>query len=233
MAGKGVAKEYAWDTEKYLRFTPKLFATVREQFGDDLLFLHDAHHRMTPIEAARLAKELEPHHLFWMEDPIDEDNAEGFRTIRQHSTTPLAVGEVYNALVDYRTLITEQLIDYVRTPIVHCGGITHAMKLANFAGAFDIKTGFHGATDLSPVTMAAALHMGQAINNFGIQEHMPHQPVVSEVFKTNYSFSDGYMTIDDTPGIGVEFDETACKKFPYDPATLPVNRLMDGTLVNW
>lgn len=232
-AGKGLPKEDFWDTHKYLNWAPKLFGKVREHFGEDLLLLHDVHHRLTPIEAGRLGKELEPFHLYWMEDAVTGELQEGLEIVRQHTTTPIAIGEVFNSVYDYTTLISKQLIDFVRMPIVHGGGITHLQKVAAFAAIYHVQTGFHGATDLSPINMAAALHFDFAINNFGIQEYMPHEEVVNEVFKTNYKFEDGFMYIDDTPGIGVDIDEEAAEKFPYSPASLPVNRKADGTLFYW
>ncbi len=232
-AGKGLPKEDFWDTHKYLNWAPKLFGKVREHFGEDLLLLHDVHHRLTPIEAGRLGKELEPFHLYWMEDAVTGELQEGLEIVRQHTTTPIAIGEVFNSVYDYTTLISKQLIDFVRMPIVHGGGITHLQKVAAFAAIYHVQTGFHGATDLSPINMAAALHFDFAINNFGIQEYMPHEEIVNEVFKTNYKFEDGFMYIDDTPGIGVDIDEEAAEKFPYSPASLPVNRKADGTLFYW
>lgn len=232
-AGKGLPKEDFWDTHKYLNWAPKLFSKVRDQFGEDPLLLHDVHHRLTPIEAGRLGKELEPFHLYWMEDAVTGELQEGLEIVRQHTTTPIAIGEVFNSVYDYTTLISRQLIDFVRMPIVHGGGITHLQKVAAFAAIYHVQTGFHGATDLSPINMAAALHFDFAINNFGIQEYMPHEKIVSEVFKSNYTFEDGYMYIDDTPGIGVDIDEEAAEKFPYSPASLPVNRKADGTLFYW
>ncbi len=232
-AGKGLPAEESWDTSRYLRFIPGVFRKVREEFGDDVHLLHDVHNRCTPTEAARLAKELEPFHLFWLEDPVSGELQEGLRFIRQHSTTPLAIGEVFNTIYDYSTLISEQLVDYIRMPLVHGGGITHLLKVAAFASVYHISTGFHGATDLSPVNLAASLHFDFAVNNFGIQEFMPHQEIVNEVFKTNYIFVDGYMKLDDTPGIGVDIDEKAASKYPYAMARLPVNRKSDGTMFNW
>jgi mannonate dehydratase len=140
---------------------------------------------------------------------------------------------VFNSVYDYTTLFTEQLIDYFRMPPVHGGGLTHLLKVAAFASIYHIHSGFHGATDLSPVNLAASLHFDTAVNNFGIQEYMPHQEIVNEVFRINYSFSDGFMTIDDTPGLGVEIDENAAARFPYVMARLPVNRKSDGTMFNW
>jgi mannonate dehydratase len=232
-AKRGMPEETSWSPSKYMSFIPKLFSKIRDIYGDDIELLHDVHHRCTPIEAARLAKELEPFRLFWLEDPVSGELQEGLRLIRDHSVTPLATGEVFNSVYDYTTLFTEQLIDYFRTPISHGGGITHLLKIAAFASAYHIKSGFHGATDLSPVNMAAALHFDMAINNFGIQEYMPHQPLVSEVFKTEYYYEQGYLYLKDVNGLGVDIDEKAAKKYPYQRAYLPVNRKEDGTMFNW
>ncbi len=232
-AQKGKAHEEFWDTSKYLNFIPSLFKKVREVYGENIQLLHDVHHRCTPVEAARLAKELEPYHLLWLEDPVAGELQEGLRLIRQNSTTPLAIGEVFNSIYDYSTLFTEQLIDYVRMPLVHGGGVTHMLKVAAMASFYHISSGFHGATDLSPVNLAAAIHFNMAINNFGIQEYMPHQDIVNEVFKINYRFTDGYLLIDDSPGTGVDIDEKVASKYPYTLARLPVNRKTDGTMFNW
>jgi len=232
-AEKGLAQTEYWDTARYLNFIPSLFEKARNEFGDDVHLLHDVHHRCTPIEAARLAKELEPYHLLWLEDPVSGELQEGLRLVRSHSTTPIAIGEVFNTIYDYTTLITEQLIDYIRMPLVHGGGITHLLKVASMASVYHIQTGFHGATDLSPVNMAAAIHFNKAINNFGIQEYMPHQEIVNEVFNTNYNFNKGFLFIDDTPGIGVGIDEKKAEKYPYQMASLPVNRKSDGTMFYW
>jgi mannonate dehydratase len=232
-ATKGLPREESWDTAKYLRFAPALFEKTRAVHGPDVHLLHDVHHRLTPIEAARLAKDLEPFRLFWLEDPVAAELQEGLRLIRRHSTTPIAIGEVMNSVYDFTTLITEQLIDYARMPPVHGGGVTHVMKLAALASVYHVSTGFHGATDLSPVNLAASLHIDLAINNFGIQEYMPHASTVNDVFRVNYRYEAGYLYIDDTPGIGVDIDEEAAKKYPYSPASLPVARKADGTLFHW
>ncbi|MCZ9340720.1 bifunctional D-altronate/D-mannonate dehydratase, partial [Streptomyces sp. TRM76130] len=84
---------------------------VRERFGFGFHLLHDVHHRLSPIEAARFGKSVEACRLFWMEDPTPAENQEAFRLIRQHTTTPIAVGEVMNSVWDVQHLITEQLID--------------------------------------------------------------------------------------------------------------------------
>ena len=232
-AEKGLPPENLWSTEKYLLHVPKLFEALRLKFGDDLHLLHDAHHRLTPIEAARLGKSLEAYHLFWLEDPVAAELQEGFRVIRRHTTTPLAVGEVFNSVWDAHLLITEQLIDYLRMTVVHGGGLTHLKKTAALAEIYHVQTGCHGATDLSPVAMAAALHFDISINNLGIQEYMPHTRETDEVFSHTYSFHNGYLHPGDGPGLGVDYDEKRAENFPYERAYLPINRKLDGTLFNW
>jgi mannonate dehydratase len=232
-AERGLPSEGRWSTEKYLRHVPRLFARIRDQYGDDVHLLHDCHHRLTPIEAGRLGKELEPYHLFWIEDPTPAELQEGFRVIREHTTTPIATGEVLNSLWDVKELIENQWIDYVRTTLVHAGGFTHLKKIADFAAIYHVRTGCHGATDLSPVTMAGALHFGLAIHNFGIQEHMPHNEETDAVFPHHYKFEGGYMYPGDAPGLGVDLDEKLAAKYPYQRAYLPVNRKLDGTLFDW
>lgn len=225
--------ENLWSTEKYLDSLPKLFEKARAKFGFDHHFLHDVHHRLTPIEAARLGKSLEPYRLFWMEDAVVADNQESFRLIRQHTVTPLAVGEIFNSIHDCRNLITEQLIDYIRCTVVHAGGITHLRRIAALADLYNVRTGCHGATDLSPVSMAAALNFDLSIPNFGVQEYMRHTKETDEVFPHSYSFKDGYLNLSDRPGLGVDVDEKLAAKYPYKRAYLPVNRLEDGSMYNW
>jgi len=232
-ARKGLPEVQVWATEPYLDFTPRLFEAIRDRHGMDFHLLHDAHHRITPIEAARLGKALEPCRLFWLEDPTPAENQEAFRLIRQHTTTPLAVGEVFNTIWDCKDLIQNQLIDYIRTTVVHAGGITHLRRIADLAGLYQVRTGCHGATDLSPICMGAALHFDLWVPNFGIQEYMRHSEATDAVFPHAYRFEDGFMYPGEAPGHGVEIDEALAAKYPYDPASLPVARLQDGTLWSW
>ena len=225
--------EAVWSTTKYLDHVPRLFDRLRDKFGFEPHLLHDSHHRLTPIEAARLGKSLEPYRLFWLEDTVPAENQDGFRLIRQHTVTPLAVGEVFNTIWDCKDLIGEQLIDYIRTSVVHAGGVTHLRRIADYAALHHVRTGCHGATDMSPVCMGAALHFGLWVPNFGIQEYMRHTPETDAVFPHAYSFADGYLHPGETPGHGVDIDEAEAAKFPYKRAYLPVNRLEDGTLFHW
>ena len=232
-AQKGMPLESVWSTERYLDFVPPMFDRLRREVGFDVHLLHDVHHRLAPIEAARLGKSLEPYRLFWLEDPVPAENQAAFRTIRQHTTTPIAVGEVFNTIYDAAQLIEEELIDYIRMTVVHGGGISHLRKVASLAELHHVRTGCHGATDLSPVAMAAALHFDLSVHNFGVQEYMRHTPDTDRVFPHAYTFEGGAMHPGDAAGLGVDIDETVAAGYPYDPAYLPVNRKLDGTVHSW
>src|SRR5262245_7897996 len=206
-AESALPAQTVWSTPKYLDTVPQLFERLRVDHGPDIELLHDVHHRLRPIEAARLARALEPYRMFWLEDPTPAEDQRAFELIRQHSVTPLAVGEVFNSIWDCKHLIESRLIDYIRTTIVHAGGITHVRRIADFAALHQVHTGFHGATDLSPVCMGAALHFDAWVPNFGIQEYMHHTAETLEVFPSDYSFRDGRLLCGESPGHGVTIDE--------------------------
>lgn len=232
-ADSELPNETRWDTAAYLRHAPRLFEKLRDTFGFEHHLLHDGHHRMTPIEAARLGKALEPYQLFWLEDATPAENQDAFKLIRQHTTIPLAVGEIFNTIWDAKELIQNQLIDYLRMTVVRSGGITHLRRIADLAALYQVRMGSHGATDLSPVTMGAALHFDTWVPNFGIQEYMRHTDETDAVFPHDYRFEDGYLLCGETPGHGVDIDEELAARYPYKPAYLPVARLQDGTMWNW
>src|SRR5664280_1341888 len=225
--------ETVWETRPYLEFVPKMLHAVREKLGFDFHLLHDVHHRLTPIEAAELGKRIEDCSLFWLEDPTPAELQESFRIIRRHTTTPIAVGEVFNSIWDCQQLIEEQLIDYIRMDAAHSGGLTHLRKIAALGELHNVRTGCHGATDLSPVCLAADLHFGISVPNFGIQEYMRHSDETDAVFPHSYRFESGYLHPGEEPGLGVELDESLLERFPYKRTYLPVARLRDGSVASW
>jgi mannonate dehydratase len=233
-AGRGTAPlEEVWDTDAYLRYAPMALAAAREHVGPDVALLHDAHHRLNPNQAARLARSLEPVDLFWLEDVTPAENQEVLRHVRRHTTVPLAIGEVFNTIWEFQQLITEQLIDVVRAAVTHAGGISHLRRIAALAEVWQIRLGPHGPSDVSPVALAASLHVGLATPNFAIQEYMGYPDVVHEVFRHDWTYADGHLHPGAAPGLGVDVDEALAARFPYERAYLPVARRRDGTLTDW
>ena len=182
-ADTAVPSESVWSTPHYLRHLPRMLAAVREAHGEELDLLHDVHHRLTPNEAARLGRDVEEFRLWWLEDPVPAELQEGFRHLRRHTTTPIAVGEVFNTHLGLPAA-SHRAAHRLRPDVRHAtpAASPTCAGSSSLADLHSVRTGSHGATDLSPVAMAAALHVDVSVPNFGIQEHMPHTALTDEVF---------------------------------------------------
>lgn len=233
--GDGGAMPYVerWEPTPYLHTIPKMFAHLRDKIGWDVELFHDVHERLTPVQAARLAKELEPYRLFFLEDPLRPEHKESFRLIRQHSVTPIAMGELFHTKYECLPLITEQLIDFIRCDLGHIGGITEAKKIAAVAECYSVQTAWHGPGDIAPPTHAANVHLDLAVPNFGVQEMVFFPDIVQEVLPGSPTFKDGYLQVTDAPGLGTDVDEEAAKRYPYDRNYLPMTRRADGSMHDW
>jgi len=221
-----------YDPDVYMLTVQKMFEHVRARVGFELNLLHDIHERLHPIEAVRFAKSLEPYRLFFLEDPLAPDQIEWFRQIRAHAAVPIAMGELYNNPVEWKQLIAEQLIDFIRVHISQIGGVTPARKLAALCEAFSVRTAWHGPGDVSPVGHAANLHLDLVCHNFGIQEFSGFNDALREVFPGCPEIRNGYLYANDQPGFGIDIDETLAARYPCEPAVIQWTqaRLPDGTL---
>ncbi len=227
-------KAEIWDSDRYIRFMPGALEQIRDRFGTDLKLLHDVHHRLTPREAAAFAKAAEPVGLYWLEDPTPAEDQNALRLIRQHSTTPIAIGEVFNSIWDCNTLIEQELIDFIRVSVTYAGGITHTKRIVDLAGLHHIRTGFHGAPSHSPISMAAQHHLNAWAPNFGIQEYLVlGTPECEAMFPSDHILKDGLFYVSDAPGLGVDFDESEATKYEYTPGSHPIVRFEDGTMWNY
>ncbi len=226
--------EQAWDTNKYLNFIPELFRQARSKYGEEIELLHDVHSRLSPIEAGRLGKALEPYHLLFLEDAVTAENQANYRLLRQTTVTPLAVGETFNSIWDAKELIETQSIDYLRAAATHAGGITAMRRMADFAALYKVRTAPHGPPDISPIGHAAHAHLNSWAPNFGIQEFVGFGGAqMTAVFRHPLRFEEGYLHLNDSPGLGVDFVVEEAEKYPYKRSYLPVSRLGDGTLWDW
>lgn len=222
-----------FEPRPYLRTIPRLFDYLRGKLSWEVELIHDTHERLGPVDAAQLAKDLEPYRLFFLEDLLRPEHKQSFRLVRQHSTTPLAMGELYHDKWECLPLITEQLIDYIRCDLGHSGGITEGKKIAAIAEPYYVKTAWHGPGDIAPITHAANVHLDLAITNFGVQEFTIFPDQVNEVIPGAPEFKSGYLTVSDAPGLGCDINEELAKKYPYQRAYLPMARRLDGSLQDW
>ncbi len=226
--------EEDWCTTKYFAMVEDLFKEARKHLGDKVHLLHDVHSRLTPVESARLGKLLEPYNLLFLEDASIAENQDNYKLIRQHTTTPLAIGETYNTIWDCKDLIQNQLIDYIRTAATHAGGITPMRRIADFANMFNVRTAPHGAPDLSPICFSAHLHLNTWAPNFGIQEYVGlGNEQMQQIFLQDIRVEEGMAYVSEQPGLGIDFNEEAAQQYPYKRSYLPVSRLEDGTLWHW
>ena len=244
-APAGAAKGVYLDTKKYIRETVRMFDRIRELFGDSIGLVHDVHERIAPSDCVRLAKALEPYDLTFLEDPVPLEQTEWIRRIRESSGIPIAEGELFNNPKEWRELIQERLIDYIRVHITQIGGITPARKLQIFAEQYGVRTAWHGPGDMSPLAHAANVHIDLAAPNFGVQEWSGIEPpnfviqelkgphgALLEVFPGLPEYRDGYVYANDLPGLGVDLNEQEAVKYPCENTvtTWTQTRRPDGAL---
>jgi mannonate dehydratase len=220
-----------YDPKTYMRGIVELFEHIRSTIGWEIELIHDVHERLAPIDAVGFAKQLEKFQLFYLEDALPPEQIEWFRMIRQHTTTPIAMGELFNNPNEWMPLISGRLIDFTRIHVSQIGGITPAKKMISLCEAYGIRTAWHGPGDVSPVGHAANVHLDVSSINFGIQEWNGFKDEVYEVFSGIPEARNGYVYPNEKPGLGIEMDEKLAAKFPcvnVVPAWT-LARLPDGT----
>ena len=244
-APEGAERGVYLDPRGYMRATEVMFDTIRSRFGADVELIHDVHERLSPIDAIRFARVLEKFELFFLEDAIPLEQGEWLRELRAKTSLPIAQGELFNHPLEWRTLITERLIDYIRVHLSQAGGITPSRKLQIFAEQFGVRTAWHGPGDMSPMAHAANIHLDLAAHNFGVQEWSGTEPpnsVIQEikgprdalldVFPGLPEFRQGFVYPNDKPGLGIDLNEAEAAKYPceHGVTTWTQTRLRDGSL---
>lgn len=222
-----------FDPDAYARSVPRLFEYLRNKVGFDVELLHDVHERVSPIEAVRLAKNLEPYRLFFLEDALPPEQVQWFEIMRHQTATPIAMGELFNNPQEWVPLISHRLIDFIRVHISQIGGITPAKKLAALCESFGVRTAWHGPGDVSPVGHAANVHLDVSLSNFGVQEWSGISDKLREVFPGCPEVRNGYVYPNDKPGLGIDIDENKTAQYPCS-TELPgwtLARTPDGTSV--
>jgi mannonate dehydratase len=232
-AGFGARADSNMDSHAYVEGAVKMFEHIRTGCGNDVELLHDIHERIPPIEAIGLIKRLEAYRPFFIEDPFSPEDNGYFRQLRQQTSVPIAMGELFNNPHEWVGLISERLIDFIRVHISQVGGLSVARKIATLGEWFNVRSAWHGPGDVSPVGHAANAHLDLAIWNFGIQESVNFGEQTREVFPGAPRMEKGYMYVNEAPGFGVDIDEKLAAKYPLPehPGYWGPVRRPDGTAV--
>ena len=230
-AGFGMPVDKYMNEKLYLKSVPKMFDIVRKRCGEEVELLHDIHERVQPMDAINMIKSLEEYDPFFIEDPFSPENMEWFKQLRATTSVPIAMGELFNNINEFKMPMVNQWFDFIRVHVSQIGGITPAMKIARLGEWFNVRTAFHGPGDVSPVGHAAHAHIDLAVWNFGIQEAVSFSDKMLEVFSGCPTMKNGYMSVNEVPGIGVDIDEKAAAKYPISTKSNWQVRKKDGTLI--
>jgi mannonate dehydratase len=230
-AGFGGETDNYMNERTYLKSVPKMFETVRKKCGDEIELLHDIHERVQPMDAINMIKQLDQYRPFFVEDPFSPENMEWFKQLRASTTVPIAMGELFNNINEFKLPMVNQWFDYIRIHVSQIGGVTPAMKVARLGEWFNIKTAWHGPGDVSPVGHAAHAHIDLAVWNFGIQEAVSFSDKMLEVFSGCPTMNKGYMSVNEVPGLGVDINEQAAAKYPIGTKSNWMVRKKDGTII--
>lgn len=230
-AGFGGETDQFMDQRAYLNSVPKIFETVRKVCGEEVELLHDIHERVTPIDAINMIKKLEEYNPFFIEDPFSPENMEWFKQLRMATSVPIAMGELFNNINEFKMPMVNQWFDFIRVHVSQIGGITPAMKIARLGEWFNVNTAWHGPGDVSPVGHAANCHMDLAVWNFGIQESVSFSEKLQSVFSGCPTMNKGYMSVNEVPGLGVDINEKEAAKYPVSTRSNWQVRKRDGTII--
>lgn len=230
-APEGAQPGAYFDPARYARSVPEMFAHLRSELGYEVEFIHDVHERLAPGDVVNLARRLQEFGLFYLEDPLPPEQSGWLERLRAQSSTPIAMGELFNNPHEWVPLVSARLIDFIRVHLSQIGGLTPARKLAVLAETFGVRTAWHGPRDTSPVGHAAGLHLELASHNFGIHEWSGFTEPVYEVFDGCPRENQGYLYPSDRPGIGVDIDEELAAKYPCDDTfhSWTIARTPDGS----
>lgn len=205
--------------------------SVREAVGEEIDICLDYHGRsFSPIEAVRLARALEPHNIFFLEEPALTENPDSLLEAKAKTTIPIAAGERAVTRGTMRELIARQAVHIIQPEPAANGGILETIKVAAMAEMYHISVAPHQAC--GPVSLAVCAHIDASIPNFLIQElnvdldARCFKDVLSRVPKVE----NGYLELSNEPGLGIELNEEAVKDYPFKPYDRPVIVNRDGSI---
>jgi len=206
---------FQWEHERMV----ELVDMVTRAAGRDVAVAADVHTRLDVPSAIRLARDLEPYHLMWLEEPVPAENVAAMRKVKESTTTPICSGENLYLRHGFRDLIEQQAVDIIMPDIPKCGGLSECRKIANMAEIYYMPFAPHNVA--SPIGTMASAHVCATVPNFMVLEfHWLHRDYWTTIIKEKTDIiRDGYITPTDRPGIGLELDEEVARRYIYPGTT--------------
>ena len=187
-------------------------AFTRELYPKDFDLAVDMHARYDATTGKRVAKELEPFKLMWLEEPVPAENIDAMRDVRASTSTPICCGENVYMRWGFRELLEKRAVDIIMPDFQKCGGLLESRKIADMAHAYYVPVAPHAVT--SPIGMMATAHVCAAIPNFLVQEwHWIDSPDLWRNWvKEGDIIQKGYIAMPERSGLGVEMNEDTARK---------------------
>ncbi len=190
---------------------------VREAVGDDVEILVEMHRRLAPMHAVRIAHEIEQYRPFWYEEPVLAENVDALAATRASINIPVVTGEELYTKFEFREVFEKQAADIINPDVCNVGGILELKEIAAMAETYFVAVSPHNYNSTT-VGLAATLQVSAAIPNFLITEYFVNlEEWGREVATTPFEVVDGYIELPTAPGLGIDLDEDALARYPYEP----------------
>jgi galactonate dehydratase len=198
-----------------LRRMTEQMAAARESVGPDVDICVDMHGRYDRVTGEKVAKMLEPLNLMWLEEPIPAENPEAYKKITDSTSTPICAGENHYLAYGFRRLLEIGAVDIVMPDLQKVGGLGEGQRIANLANLYYVPFAPHMVASF--LGAMACAHVCASVPNFLIMEWQSYfhtDPMFKEIVKYEGNWVDkSFITVSEKPGIGVDLNEEAMKKY--------------------
>ena len=203
---------------------------VREAVGADVDILIEMHRRLAPMHTTRIARGIERYRPFWFEEPVLAENVDALAAVKREINIPVVTGEELYTKFEFREIFEKQAADIINPDVCNVGGILELKEIAAMAEPYYVAVSPHNFNSTT-VGLAATIQVSTMIPNFLITEYFVNLEAFGNDIAVNpFEVEDGYIKVPDGPGLGIELDEEALSRYPYQqfPARSPRQYYEEG-----